>query len=323
MYIKTEHQLQFEKFMMYDNSFARLRSYFLISELNDITLILEHKGLKDNDVQYLHQKYGMIQISLELYNTMVRFRKALYSVIWRILHEKTIHSLIAQYCMEFGGRYDEETHEYEKTYEIASDTYLALFSRITKGTNKGRIRIDYFLERPEYTYSRIHEFIEFNELYDEIDRNRELARKSLPYYITNDDGDEEPIVETQICRVVGSHGFENSMEAHYTNSFTISKFANKYRKKPLRFITFLLIFTDVEEPKLSDIESTLKNYKTFNDFLNDYLVALDICNDPKLIPADLINLGEENWKKYHDKTAKSLYYTKKMVVHELKECIAC
>ncbi len=167
-------------------------------QLENILIWLKSKGLKASELKILPD-YAVV---------CREFDESLAMVIMMLLKERVTHgmvnSLANAYFSQFYKKpvrendYDEDydyVGEYDTFYEIMSETYLGLYSVISKSVgrndNFGRIRIDTFLDSgPEFFVRKIRKYIQNNIIRDLQEKHsRELAHFDYDFII-NDDEDQ-------------------------------------------------------------------------------------------------------------------------------------
>lgn len=98
-------------------------------------------------------------------------KDALADVINVLVHEKSLHELITSVARSYPSQYYKDLKEYDTLYEVVSETYLGLYSIITKSAgdidNTGRVRIDTYLDKdPEYFVYTLRKYIRNNIILD-------------------------------------------------------------------------------------------------------------------------------------------------------------
>ena len=117
-----------------ENSFKKSNAQV---RLEKILNLLVEKGILISQLKTFPAYAALSQI----------FDDDLADVINTLVHEEKTNKLITSFAHSENSRFDEERKEYDTLYKVISETYLGLYSVIKKSSNKGRIRIDTFLDK--------------------------------------------------------------------------------------------------------------------------------------------------------------------------------
>lgn len=208
------------------------------------------------------------------------FKDALFEIINVLVHEKSLHELITSIARSYPSQYYEDLKEYDTLYEVISETYLGLYSIITKSAgdidNTGRVRIDTYLDKkPELFVYTLRKYIRNNIALD-IARSHSTEVKHIEsdtaFFSDKDENDSCSKLDSVIYN---KHNIESSID--YTEDIirklsyrpdTCSTLINAVitrfmSRKPVAGYIYLCIMNGCYDPK-----TVVTNLKT-KDF--DYL----------------------------------------------------
>lgn len=164
-YVKTTEQLLLEQ---------------LIGEINSRNLSIMTMKTFDKDAK------DASEISI----LMNKFDNTLVSCIVSLTNESVTRNLISDIAQKYGVRYDEELRRYDTYFEVISMAYSGLYQHLKKGTNKGKLRLEVLLEKPEYFYQTLREYIQNNICRDYRKRLQKGACHEMASVARNKDGEE-------------------------------------------------------------------------------------------------------------------------------------
>ena len=151
-----------------ENSFKKSNAQV---RLEKILNLLVEKGILISQLKTFPAYAALSQI----------FDDDLADVINTLVHEEKTNKLITSFAHSENSRFDEERKEYDTLYKVISETYLGLYSVIKKSSNKGRIRIDTFLDKcSEYCVCELRAYIRNNIVLDTAKRDANRKKTHRP-----------------------------------------------------------------------------------------------------------------------------------------------
>ena len=171
-YIKTNAQIAVEQL-----------AYELIDKNLTVTLLKNiNKRLKDYETQHydrmdvsakerahesIYAEFGCSWQDAVAYSELLqRFNNLISSCIIEIANENKTHTSINRLAKDHGAKYDPELREYDTYFDVISSTFDGLYHIITKKENKGRLRIDTYLDKPDELYIRLRSYMQRNIIMD-------------------------------------------------------------------------------------------------------------------------------------------------------------
>ena len=220
----------------------------------------------------------------EYANLNQKLKDSLADVINSLVHEEKTNKLITSLAHSENSRFDEERKEYDTLYKVISETYLGLYSVIKKSSNKGRIRIDTFLDKgPEYFVCELRAYIRNNIVLDTAkrDANRKKHIDPDPFFI-DDEGNscnkidsviynKHNIADSNNCieEIIKKLSFEHDLCLSLIKA-VITRFIPR---KPVAAYIYLSIINETYVPM-----TVVKNLKTrnFNELFHSILHELEV-----------------------------------------------
>ena len=157
---------------------------------NASTLSIEALSKEEiQEVSIVFANYGLsLEAGFEALKLLADFKQILANCLICISHEKRVLSSIRGLAeiipsIKTGLRQD-------TINEVVSIAYLGLFNELSKGPDKGRLRIDSLLDTPSSLYYNIRYYMKNNVIIDTARAYNVEYKHIEPIYTTTKDGDE-------------------------------------------------------------------------------------------------------------------------------------
>lgn len=270
----------------------------IVSQKVSCEALLKLQEEMSDSLPLIQSYHNNCKIDTDLLYIFDEFNRNLYSSIVRILHEKNFYSSVCRLAQRESAYFDEYHQEYDTFFKLANMAYLGLYSKLKKGENDKKLRIDTFLANTESIYATLRAYLRNNIIRDYARKISSVQRRFIPLITPDTDEDTSTMNWFQIlksndnvevdalpkfpdgmnsrilCSIMERFIYSKPVAAYIYLKILVSKYEPQKIATDLRTYDFEKLFRSVNEKIKFEFEVDLSHYNVDTFAAQQYIASL-------------------------------------------------